>query len=125
MFDAAHLAQLVWTLIYVLVGVIVFGLAFLAVTKVCPFSVQKEIDFLMRKGMKALEEAYQPHGFNLGINIGRYSGAGIPEHLHWHIVPRWKGDTNFLPVVGESRSISEHLKTTYERLDRALKGQTK
>ena len=58
---------------------------------------------------EALVEIYKPHGFNIGANIGRVSGAGIDDHIHFHIVPRWNGDTNFMPVLGEVKIISQDL----------------
>ncbi|MCO6450389.1 MAG: HIT domain-containing protein [Caldilineales bacterium] len=63
-----------------------------------------------------LEEAYHPQGFNIGVNIGAAAGAGMAAHLHFHIVPRWNGDTNFMPVVAETRVLPEWLDETYERL---------
>jgi ATP adenylyltransferase len=57
-----------------------------------------------------------PQGFNLGINLGQAAGAWLESHLHLHIIPRWNGDTNFLPVLGETKVISEHLLTTFDKL---------
>jgi ATP adenylyltransferase len=63
-----------------------------------------------------VSRALKPGGFNLGMNLGRCGGAGIEDHLHWHVVPRWEGDTNFMPVTGEVRVISQHLMDSYDRL---------
>lgn len=75
-----------------------------------------ELFALTRRSVALLTTAYQPHGFNMGMNLGRTAGAGIAEHLHMHVVPRWQGDTNFMPVVGGTKLIPEDLATTYERL---------
>lgn len=71
---------------------------------------------LVRAATRALRAAVSPDGFNVGMNLGRVAGAGIDRHCHWHIVPRWNGDTNFMPVVGEVKVMSEHLEATYDRL---------
>jgi len=66
--------------------------------------------------LTVLDEVMQPHGYNIGMNIGRVSGAGVLDHLHSHIVPRWNGDTNFMPVIGNTKVISEALDKSYDKL---------
>jgi ATP adenylyltransferase len=63
-----------------------------------------------------LREALRPAGFNLGANLGRSAGAGIADHMHWHVVPRWDGDTNFMPVLASTRVLSQHLESSFEML---------
>jgi ATP adenylyltransferase len=66
--------------------------------------------------VQVLTEAFSPQGFNVGMNLGRVAGAGVADHLHWHVVPRWEGDTNFMPVLGETKVMPEHIEATYDRL---------
>ncbi len=66
--------------------------------------------------MKALKKISKPQGYNFGANLGRVAGAGIEQHVHFHLVPRWNGDTNFLPVLSDTKLVSEDLKETWKRL---------
>ena len=75
---------------------------------------------LVKAAVRALGRAYAPDGFNIGVNQGRAAGAGVPGHLHIHVVPRWSGDVNFMPIVGDTRVLPETLDTTYDRLVAAL-----
>jgi len=79
-----------------------------------------EVWHLMDSGMRALQRVYTPHGFNVGMNLGHVAGAGIPDHMHLHIVPRWGGDTNFIPVLTGVRVIPELLQDTYQKLKAVL-----
>ncbi|MBI4469168.1 MAG: HIT domain-containing protein [Acidobacteria bacterium] len=71
---------------------------------------------LAKWSQRILRETYHPHGFNLGMNLGRAAGAGIADHFHLHVLPRWFGDTNFTTVISESRVIPEDLRTSYSKL---------
>jgi len=75
---------------------------------------------LLQRCIKALREAMEPDGFNIGMNLGTVAGAGIPDHLHWHVVPRWTGDTNFMPVVGDAKVLPESLAESYGKVRGAL-----
>ena len=75
-----------------------------------------ELIGLTRTAEMALTEAYSPHGMNIGMNLGRPAGAGVLDHLHMHLVPRWEGDTNFMGVVGETRVVPETPDQTVQRL---------
>ncbi|MBI3333256.1 MAG: HIT domain-containing protein [Candidatus Omnitrophica bacterium] len=75
-----------------------------------------ELFSLAKDAMRRLKKRMAPHGYNLGINLGRAAGAGIPGHLHLHIVPRWVGDTNFMPVIAESKVISQSLAAAHSLL---------
>jgi ATP adenylyltransferase len=71
------------------------------------------------RALRAIRAAYNPDGVNVGVNIGRAAGAGIPTHLHVHVLPRWSGDTNFMTSVAETRVLSESLRTGYDKLEAA------
>lgn len=72
---------------------------------------------IVRQSVKLLKQAFTPDGFNLGVNLGAVAGAGIVDHFHTHIVPRWSGDTNFMPVIAEARVLPEALSETYRKLE--------
>ena len=75
-----------------------------------------EVMLLAKYAVMALRKTYNPHGFNIGWNIGAAAGAGIAAHMHRHIVPRWNGDTNFMPVIGEVKVIPEDLEDSYSKI---------
>jgi ATP adenylyltransferase len=80
---------------------------------------QFELIFLASRVVEVLKALYKPQGFNIGMNIGASAGAGIAEHLHLHVVPRWGGDANFVSVIGQTRILPETLEQTYERFTAA------
>ncbi len=85
-----------------------------------PLAAAEEMMRLARRAETALRSVYQPHGLNLGMNLGESAGAGVADHLHLHALPRWTGDTNFMTVVGETRVLPEMLAGSWERLRAAL-----
>jgi ATP adenylyltransferase len=79
-----------------------------------------EVNQTLSRCVSWLKKAYSPEGFNIGVNLGKVAGAGVPGHIHWHIVPRWNGDSNFMTVIGEVRVLPENLYQTYDRLKSAM-----
>lgn len=75
----------------------------------------------LNQAMGILKRGLKPDGFNIGLNLGKVAGAGVEDHLHFHIVPRWVGDFNFMPVIGEVKVIPEHIETTFRKLKRELR----
>lgn len=80
---------------------------------------RKEMFALIVRAETAMKKALHPQGFNMGMNVGKAAGAGIDDHLHFHMVPRWFADTNFWPVIGDVKSMPQHLMETYDRLKEA------
>lgn len=80
-----------------------------------------DLSVVLRKTVVLLKKAMNPEGFNIGMNVGQIAGAGVADHLHFHVVPRWSGDTNFMPIVNETTVVPEALEKTYERLLSALR----
>lgn len=79
-----------------------------------------EMSAMLKLSLRVLRKVFRPHGFNVGYNLGRPAGAGLETHLHMHVVPRWNGDTNFMPVLAQTKVISQDLLSTYDRLREAL-----
>jgi ATP adenylyltransferase len=78
---------------------------------------------LVRLVSAILQQELSAEGLNIGINVGKAAGAGLEDHVHIHVVPRWFGDTNFMPVIGETKVISEHLRETYQKLKNSIVGK--
>ena len=85
-----------------------------------PVEAAAEMVELTRRSQEVVQAAMRPQGFNVGMNQGRAAGAGIEEHLHLHLVPRWIGDTNFMPAIGDTRVMPQHLDETYELLQQGF-----
>jgi ATP adenylyltransferase len=85
-----------------------------------PAEAADEVMKLIQESLRILREVLHPDGFNVGANIGKSAGAGIHEHVHIHLVPRWDGDTNFMPIFAETRVMPEMLQDTYDRLKRSF-----
>jgi ATP adenylyltransferase len=84
-----------------------------------------DIQHLLQLSIIVLKQTMKPHGINIGINLGRCGGAGIVDHLHYHLVPRWNGDTNFMPILADTKVISEALTATREKLHTAFASLSK
>ena len=85
-----------------------------------PEETVAEMMSLSQRAIRVLEEEYAPHGFNVGFNQGRVAGAGVEHHIHMHVVPRWGGDTNFMPVLADTRVMPQSIEQTYEALKGSL-----
>jgi ATP adenylyltransferase len=79
-------------------------------------SEHADLSEALRRTVDIVRRVLKPAGINLGMNLGKCAGAGVEDHLHWHIVPRWEGDTNFMPVIAETRVMPQHLLDSYDRL---------
>ena len=88
-------------------------------------NIRAEMIELTTRIIGVIKKEYQAQGFNVGLNIGEAAGAGISEHLHFHIVPRWKGDTNFMSTLGETRVLPETLEDSYLRIKKAWDGESR
>ncbi|MHC1726769.1 MAG: HIT domain-containing protein [Syntrophobacteraceae bacterium] len=96
------------------------------VSRLDELTAEEDHDLMLwlKNSTRILEQVMRADGFNVGLNLGREAGAGFEEHLHFHIVPRWRGDTNFMAVMAEVRSIPEHIKQTYSKLSSHFKKES-
>jgi ATP adenylyltransferase len=83
-----------------------------------------ELMTMTQESLRALRTAYAPEGFNLGVNQGKIAGAGVEHHVHLHVVPRWGADTNFMPVIGDTRVLPQSLEDSYRDITRAFAGSS-
>ena len=81
-----------------------------------------DLNEALRRSVEIVQQSYHPAGINLGMNLGKCAGAGIEDHLHWHVVPRWEGDNNFMPVLAETRVMPQHLLESYDQLKPYFQG---
>jgi ATP adenylyltransferase len=81
-----------------------------------PNEASLEMTNLLKMSLRVLRKNYRPHGFNAGMNLGQSAGAGVVDHYHLHVIPRWHGDSNFMPLISQTRVLIEDLESTYERL---------
>jgi ATP adenylyltransferase len=97
--------------------------AHLATLEELPTPAANAVTALSQRALRVLRQAMDPDGFNLGINAGKVAGAGVADHMHQHIVPRWNGDTNFMPVLADTKILNEHLTASYQELRKAFDQQ--
>ncbi len=83
-------------------------------------SVAVQMTLVTQQAIRVLNQIIHPHGFNFGANLGRSAGAGVPDHVHWHLVPRWNGDTNFMPTIGDTKVMSHALEDLWEQFSRGF-----
>jgi ATP adenylyltransferase len=84
-------------------------------------AIAAELMHVAQRALDVLQRGYTPDAFNAGMNLGKAAGAGVPDHLHLHVVPRWNGDTNFMPIIADTKVMPETVDQTYDRLERLLR----
>jgi ATP adenylyltransferase len=96
-------------------------------TDLLALSAEEQLEIMQTTSemVELLKMTMKPHGFNIGANLGRVAGAGIDDHIHFHIVPRWNGDMNFMPTIAETKVVSEAMRDTYNKLKKNLKKKSK